>query len=334
LPAVSPNPHNKPTSFDELFSSLSKQYPIGRVVCSGSDFHGDGANSEVEIITTDGKLSLNIDSSILKTDYYFPFELANELATRLSLNSTSRSALLERFHWFRFISSCSISSLSNSSSICFGGENISCLVPFGNSSHLNASSSKSLLNSFIRDSRLCRESLQAHTREIAISQVIDIQEVKLSEHIYNLSTLSSVYSANDIIAHNCQPHKIEKEGKMQQEAPDKDEITACWVPRGLRVLKAMPNLEAVITLGWVAAKALLGGEPKSKTHEGNWFESTALPGIAIFCMVHPSFVLREPSPEKDSRVAECMKSFKREYLENKKCHLLAQEVKKHRTHQA
>jgi len=125
----------------------------------------------------------------------------------------------------------------------------------------------------------------------------------------------------------CQPGKVEREGKMAQEAPDKDEIKACWVPRGLRVLKAMPNLEVVITLGWVAAKALLGGEPKSKTHEGNWYESTALPGIAVFCLPHPAFILREPTPEKDSKVAEAMKAFKREYLETKKCFILAQEVK-------
>lgn len=131
----------------------------------------------------------------------------------------------------------------------------------------------------------------------------------------------------------CQPQKSLKEGKMQQDAPDKDEIKACWIPRGLRVLKAMPNLEVVITLGWVAAGALLGGEPKGKTHEGNWYETTALPGIPIFCLVHPSFVLREPSPDKDNRVQECMKAFKREYLDTKKCLSLAQEIKDQRAQQ-
>lgn len=125
----------------------------------------------------------------------------------------------------------------------------------------------------------------------------------------------------------CQPDKVLKEERYQQEPPDKDEIGACWIPRGLRVLKAMPNLEVVITLGWVAAKTILGGEPKGRTHEGNWFESTAIPGIPIFCMVHPSFVLRDPTPEKDSRVSECMKAFKREYLDNKKCFHIAQQVK-------
>lgn len=124
----------------------------------------------------------------------------------------------------------------------------------------------------------------------------------------------------------CQPQKVLKDDRMSQEAPDKDEIAACWIPRGLRVLKAMPNLEAVICLGWVAAKALLGGEPKGKTHQGNWYESTALPGIAIFCLPHPSFILRDPTPEKDKGVEQALKAFKREYLDNRKCFLLAQQI--------
>ncbi len=142
-----------------------------------------------------------------------------------------------------------------------------------------------------------------------------------------LSTNKDCFHTNVI---QCQPHKVFKEDRMAQEAPDKDEIKACWIPRGLRVLKAMPNLEVVITLGWVAAKALLGNEPKSKTHEGNWYESTALPGIAIFCLPHPAFILRDPTPDKDARVAEEMKAFKREYLDSRKCYDLAQKVKNER----
>jgi len=143
-----------------------------------------------------------------------------------------------------------------------------------------------------------------------------------------LNTNKDCFHTNVI---QCQPPKVMKEDRMSQEAPDKDEIKACWIPRGLRVLKAMPNLEVVVTLGWVAAKAILGGEPKGKSHEGNWFESNALPGIAVFCMTHPSFILREPTPEKDGRVAQCLQAFKREYLDSKKCYQLAQEVKEKRS---
>lgn len=142
-----------------------------------------------------------------------------------------------------------------------------------------------------------------------------------------LNTKTDCFHTNVI---QCQPHKVIKEGKLAQEAPDRDEIKACWIPKGLRILKAMPNLEVVITLGWVAAAAILGGEPKGKSHAGNWYETNALPGIPIFCLPHPAFILRDPTPEKDAGVAQFMIAFKREYLESSKCVDMARVVKEKR----
>lgn len=116
----------------------------------------------------------------------------------------------------------------------------------------------------------------------------------------------------------CQPGKVLKEGHMQQKAPDKDEIKACFGSRSLRVFKSMPNLEVILTLGWVAAKAVLGGDPKSKTHEGMWWESSLMPGVPVFCLVHPAYALRDPTPEKTGKVEQCLRLFKREYLEKAK----------------
>ena len=125
----------------------------------------------------------------------------------------------------------------------------------------------------------------------------------------------------------CQPTKHKVDGRMSQKPPDKDEIKACFGNRALRILKAMPNLEVVVTLGWVAAKALLGGEPKGKTHEGRWYATSLLPGIPIFCLPHPSFLLREPTPEKTGKVEQCLLLFKREYLETGKILKILEEQK-------
>jgi uracil-DNA glycosylase family 4 len=125
----------------------------------------------------------------------------------------------------------------------------------------------------------------------------------------------------------CQPAKKKIDGRLQQQSPEKDEITTCFGSRCLRVMKAMPNLEVVMTLGWVAAKALLGGDPKARTHEGGWFYTNILPGVAVFCLVHPAYILRDPSPEKSSKVEHCLRLFKQEYLVSKKVLALAQQAK-------
>jgi uracil-DNA glycosylase family 4 len=129
----------------------------------------------------------------------------------------------------------------------------------------------------------------------------------------------------------CQPAKSmvkDKQGtRPVQDSPHRDEIQACFGPRSLRVLKAMPNLECVVTLGWVAAKALLGGEPRSKSHEGNWFYTNLLPGIPVFCLVHPSYLIRDPTPDKLAKVHNCLRAFRREYLESNKAVNLAKQAK-------
>src|SRR6266702_1299858 len=118
---------------------------------------------------------------------------------------------------------------------------------------------------------------------------------------------------------HCQPpRKKEKNGKYVQRDPDVDEISACWYPRTVRILKAMPNLECVITLGWPAASALLGGEVAVKTHEGRWYVTDLIPKVAVFCLPHPETMLMEPSPEKKGKLVNCLDCFRREYLVSRK----------------
>lgn len=115
----------------------------------------------------------------------------------------------------------------------------------------------------------------------------------------------------------CQPPREEKNGMMTQREPDDAEVSACFGPRCLRILRAMPNLKAVMTLGWPAAKALLGHKPMAKTHDSQWFETSVLPGIPVFCLVDPVWVVRDPSPEKSTAVERCLTLFQREYLKEK-----------------
>jgi uracil-DNA glycosylase len=143
------------------------------------------------------------------------------------------------------------------------------------------------------------------------------QEFERWMQILKLNPRKDLWISNVI---SCQPDKIMKEGRMQQDHPKPDEIAACFAPRTMRVLKAMPNLEVVITMGWVAAKALLGGDPGIKTHEGQWFESSLLPGRAIFCLVHPAYVLRQKdnNPDAAGPTERCLDYFKYEYLDGNK----------------
>lgn len=149
--------------------------------------------------------------------------------------------------------------------------------------------------------------------------------------LLKLDTRKDVFITSVI---QCQPPKELRNGKHSQREPEEAEVSACFGPRCLRILRAMPNLEVVITLGWTAAKAFLGGKPIPKTHESQWFESSLIPGVAIFCMVDPVWVIGGgPSPEKSRAVERSLEHFKREYLTERKVLELATEAKQRREEQ-
>jgi DNA polymerase len=138
------------------------------------------------------------------------------------------------------------------------------------------------------------------------------QEWERWASLMKLNTSTDCFITNIV---QCQPGRVEVKGKMSQEAPDAKEINTCFPNRCLRILKAMPNLEVIITLGWVAASTILGEPASTKTHEGQWFVSELIPGVPVFCLLHPSFLLRDPSIEKTKALEYNLGLFYREYLD-------------------
>jgi uracil-DNA glycosylase family 4 len=104
--------------------------------------------------------------------------------------------------------------------------------------------------------------------------------------------------------------------KEPAREPFKQESDVCFPQRALRVLKAMPNLEVVVTLGWVSAAALLGSKPKprQKSHGGQWFGTDLLPGVAVFCLDHPRVYDLNCKPKQRGRLLQCLEFFETEYL--------------------
>jgi uracil-DNA glycosylase family 4 len=125
----------------------------------------------------------------------------------------------------------------------------------------------------------------------------------------------------------CKPPDVLKKGeeKESQRAPEMDEMAVCFPNRCLRVLLAMPNLEVIVTLGWEAARCIVGGTPGDATHMGHWYSTSLLPGKAIYCLPHPAALLREEKNlEKKYKVIKCLDRFKRSYIDtNKVPNLLA-----------
>jgi DNA polymerase len=94
--------------------------------------------------------------------------------------------------------------------------------------------------------------------------------------------------------------KFEERGKRRiHQTPKKFEIDACrpWLDEELRVVKP----DALVPLGAVAAKALLGSRFRVTKERGQVLTDTGLAPIVV-ATIHPSAILRQRSDEE--RIAE------------------------------
>jgi DNA polymerase len=93
--------------------------------------------------------------------------------------------------------------------------------------------------------------------------------------------------------------KFEERGRRRiHQTPKRFEIDACrpWLEEELKVVKP----EALILLGAVAAKALLGSSFKVTQHRGELLDSDLAP--IVTATIHPSAILR--APDDATRVRE------------------------------
>lgn len=139
---------------------------------------------------------------------------------------------------------------------------------------------------------------------------------------------------------HCQPpHEKKKQGKRivigEQLPPHKDDINTCFPSHTLRLLKAMPNLQAIMCIGWQSAEAILGKNwnddqrkllsPGPKSHEGNWFFTTIMPGVAVFCAPAIEDFVGGADMAKKGWLQTVLTHFKREFVKERKVVRLAKE---------
>jgi DNA polymerase len=105
---------------------------------------------------------------------------------------------------------------------------------------------------------------------------------------------SEVYLTN-VVKH----FKFEERGRRRiHQTPKKFEIDACkpWLEEELRVVEP----DALVLLGAIAAKAILGASFRVTRQRGELLESDLAPIVSA--TIHPSAILR--APDEDTREAE------------------------------
>lgn len=283
-----PNIKNEPTKFVELFTSLSQSTVSERVIGSYIDFHGDGSEAEIQVVTTDWFLRNWGQSQFSNHLGEIFFKTPDMNTTPLLAYSTSNKLSLDGL---RAAFSASVRG------VCFSSDGSS---PFRanilKTSHHSLRTVTDVDSTFLEyitepslsNAERLGYGFQTLPLKVSFSRVNKIERFSFSGHVYNLQTSTGEYTANGYIVSNCRPPNNQLEGEWYERGA----IEHCQTHFDAVVDRFKPK--AILSLGNTPLSSLTGFTGKDRTVSSVrgyvlWSERYDVPVIPTY---HPSFVRR------------------------------------------
>lgn len=254
-----PNVHHGPTSFAELFQTLTDLWGRRGVVGRNVDFHGDGGDGEVDVVVAHGFLWDGIKAIRAKKTLQFSLEAANSEAGSspglgLGESAFTNSGRGAPYSTHRVVGGLDVMPpLSESHS---SPAKVECLAL---RAELHACGQEGLTSSGPPDSHASSQCLQGLPCSVASDEVVSIEARRFTGHVYNLQTSSQEYIAEGYVVHNCQPPNNfldnapwEYEAIAHCKRAYRDESVEQWLAAG------DPSKKVMVALGAVPLRNLLG----------------------------------------------------------------------------
>lgn len=307
-----PDVKDGPTQIQEVAGPTAEYSTRHRIVVGDVDFHGDGNNSEVEIVTVNRLLTnilytssvKKISQSILKSPgHLFRFlkllrPCPRSLAVLLRRHSSSTSLLASRS--------------SPLDSFLYRNDIVPANESFGTISNVNTTIQKIPPKSWWTDVGRPRYGFESFPGEVSFEKVIKVNISSFDGHVFNLGTHQGWYTANGYVVSNCFPHNNE-EGTATIRKPSSKEIAACRDRVMETVYRVDPLL--IVALGATALYGLTGVNESLKSTRGEMFFAK-VPGFykyvsyPVISTYHPAALLRNPTVRPGSFVSDFWEDLK------------------------
>lgn len=198
-----PEVANMPTNAEQIFESLSKVGNVQGVIGSSMDFHGDGTDSEIEVVRAYGDLFPDENPTVAQirtNDLFNGLRLAQTGVSRFGSGSGSKTNTLKTIS---LPSASVMGSTSDSGTLSTIELGHADSISFASSSNGYTAFDKTRTDSLSAYAEQCGEFLLGGTREISADEIIAVDVRMWSGQVFNLQTAPSWYIANGFIVHNC-----------------------------------------------------------------------------------------------------------------------------------
>lgn len=293
-----------PARFEQVFDSIAELGNVHRMIGSRMDFHGDGEDSDVDIVCTDSLLRDGGQSASMEHGGESSLVTTNKgLCDFLSLGTSEsdlRPLVTRPLPTTGGLVSCGSDGLSSASSKFFESDT-HCLTL---STDGNSSASKEPPEYPIGSPEAVGQRLQSLPGLVSTDHILKIEIDSCNEllkggdrangscHVYNLETEEGFYIiAGGIVAGNCRP--------PNNKIPSPAHVGYCQPNLRNTILDLQP--EIIIPIGGTAVKSLISMVWKDHDIGGmtRWY------GWQIPCQklnawicptFHPSYILRSKTP--------------------------------------
>lgn len=299
---------NPPPSFKEVFDSAVNLGDVQRVVGRRVDFHGDGENGDVDVVTPSGFLRDGVEASPDEHFRQFPFVSADEAGNAPLLQSCSTSA--NRSPNFVLFPLRPFPRCVGGGDQVFPSGGVQTVPPYSHgvplSSKFDAGPLENRFQSVVRNAETVRQRLKTLPGLVTTDRVLKIERKVCDQafggddtsegtcHVYNLSTRDGYYIADGIVVSNCRP-------PGNDLGPHPKAVDYCR-PLVLNAVRDL-NPRVVLVLGGTAVESLVKWLWKDDVGGVTRWLGYRIPSQRLRAWVcptyHPSFVEREESPLVD-----------------------------------
>lgn len=283
-----PDVHDVPPQFAESFDALrhqgSRQWMVGRDM----DFHGDGSEAEIEVVTFDRLLRDWAEAAHAQHSNQGVLEPTDHREAFL-LSYRQSAAVLFDVGSAALAASGAVVGGSHLRETLVGREPIPVqLGGFSTASGADSHRAQCIAQPRLADAELMGERLNPFPRFVAVSEILKVEWSRVTmAHVYNLQTVSEEYTANGFIVHNCAPPKLWFDARAPYyhgALQHCRQYTQPLLDEGARV---------IVPVGATAIRRVLGLSGKHTGPEALHGTVTTLPsGQFVVPSFHPSHLQR------------------------------------------
>lgn len=199
-----PNMDHVPTEIDKAFDAFHLVGTSNRRAGRNVDFHGDGFDSEIEIVTVDRELLNRFKSTGAKHHEEIDFVLSDQRLRSLQGDRASGGASTNLITSSFDTERCFVSGAREALTLTGGASHEAILRRFFERSDNNSASGQCVSQRTGIDAEFLGELVQALSPFVSTRKVIDVTRIPFfCGHVFNLETASAWYAVEGLITHNC-----------------------------------------------------------------------------------------------------------------------------------